>query len=907
MANTPQGAEGPRAAGAPGSPAHKVAILVVHGVAAKQAGQSTDQVADLLTSLRLDSDGDGYALERRAEFLASEDPSDIPKLIDQFGKKPGECPPAPDESYDHLVMREALENYAPRTQDLHFHTYCNIIRRERVTSAEKKPGHAGADPKPDETELHIYECHWADLSHGGSYGFLRRFVEFYQFVLDLCSLGRTSLASLDHTSRERKFRFPCRAPLQWTQTACEFLITGTIPVINILLICLLLFSPILSQNADFLRWFFPVLTGFLSVVGTAYGIGPRSQLGRDDPRRKNWFWYAIVAGLALSLLAWWIFNTPSWDQSRTMRLATICGWGLIMAALTWWAGRLRAVRPYLALNFRLALPLSGAVLLWAIGRDPLHGLAVGKRALLHLAEVLMAVGQLAWFAYFFLAAALVVISGVAMKIFRRIEKNPDRAANDVGSLQTLRISTSLAGLLILLVTLCTWQIAPLVVRNFVQLAQLPAHITPASPPLAQQPGAADAGLSAICHGCMDLTARGAHAIDGILRPTRQHIESLTWGRDIVAHFFPCTTSQNPQAYADPRVVDGLELLLRGCRYNQIYCVVLALLALLLVVVLAFWPVIERESNPPPNLPERNPPPPKTGTNETPAPLPWGLPLNEAFRTLEQVGWFVSWGIIFGASLSILVLFALGQAWEVWEHQLRFPGFLVICGVLLLAAVAKVFGPMLAVTLDVINWLRERPAGNTPRSRIVARFLAMLSVISRVHEQQRYDKFIIVAHSQGTVIAVETLRALYLSKTIRDDAACRLHKLPEVTLFTMGCPLVQLYARRFPHLFDWALDPILSPRHTFDPSKPNPNPTHLYKLKQWINVYGAMDYVGRALWLLPQDDQPYLSQRLSYWNGQAIEFCLGDIAHNHYWDTGSPVARHLHEMIESETFPSHPEK
>jgi hypothetical protein len=905
---------------APPPPEKRVAILVVHGVAAQQAGQSTDQVTDMLTSLRLD-DG-GYVRQRKSEFAVEQDEHDIPKLIDKGS------PPPKDEHYDHLVMREALENYQQNPADHHFKTYCNVVRRDhRQTDAD---GHTRI---LDTTTLYIFECFWADLSRGGSYGYFRKFAEFYQFVLDLCSLGRSSLHGLEHSLRAHHARFPCRTLLKWLQCACEFLITGTIPVINILLLCLLAFSPILCQNADFQRWFFPMCGGFLIVCAMAFLIGPFSSLKREERARKNWFCIAIITGLLFSLFSYWSFNTPYWDKNRTALLATFWGWFAISCALGWWAiASIQRLRPYMAINFYILLPLGMLVLLWAIGHDYQNllyrGPLAGKRALLHLAEVLMALGQLAWFSWFFLASVLVVACEVAMKRFKSVEPQADKCKNNISALQTLRISTSLAGLLILLVTLCTWQIAPILVRNVVKLAKLPVYTqsqhvaqnNKPSPEIIEKPGlldelgqefdAANNEINTYVYifdqDCMGLLLYETTQADGFLQHSGDWSEKHL-GKRLVEHLFPCTASTDPSAYDNPQVVDGLSRLLRACRYDQTYCIVLGLIAMLLVLVLAFYPVIQREANPPANLAEENPAPPEPGA--PPKLLPWGLSLNEAFHTLQQVGWFVSWVIIFLATLSLGIIFVLGQKWEALDHPLRFPGFLVICGIVLLAAVAKIFGPMLAVTLDVINWLRDKPAGNTPRARIVARFLTMLRIVSWANELHHYEKFIILAHSQGTVIAAEALRALNRSETFKtapppgplseeQKREFRLYNLPEITLFTMGSPLLQLYAKRFPQLFGWVLDRAVEP----DPTRPKPDPRKLYKLKQWVNIYGAMDYVGRTLWRMPKDDEPYISAPHAYWMGKdgktpkAFEYCIGDTAHTHYWDSGSPVARHLHEMI-----------
>ena len=896
----------------------KVAILVVHGVAARKAGVSLEQVTDLLTSYRVPQShgGGGYVRERRLEFPIEVKPDDIQKLL---GPEPETL-----ESCDRHFMRQAIKDYKQGPNPEYFKVLRNEIRHRRMQDD---------GTVVDAREVHLYECFWADLSRGGSYDYLRKFVEFYQLVLDLCSLGRKSI---EYAARQSPSIF--WEPLRLIELCCELIIVGTIPAINLLLICLLLFSPVLCQNEDFQRWFFPVVLGFITVGLTAIGWGPLSQVSLKCAWRKYWFWSAIGVGLTASLCTFWIFNTPTGDISRTMRFATLVGWVIIMVGIGRMAYRIRDSRPRLAANLMVAIPLTITVLLWAIGRDPLNTFDVGKRALLRLAEVLMAVGQIAWFTYFGLAAVLVFLSTIAMWKLWPKDPKPDQAFADIRALQTLQISTSVAGLLILLVTLLTWQIAPLFVEGAVKLSAYSKYLRSASYQVTGSGSQNDGGIAdggslpgdsatPIMPGCETYSVEhalrvcvfnGASWIDEILRNDKERLYSCCPRLAPAAfrHLFPCTLDRGKPkqrilpVYVTPSVIGGVGILLAGCNYNQLFCVILAMIAVTLAISLAFARVIEREGNPPATPPDTTDGPasaasPEQSTSE------WGVALDEAFSTLSCAGGFVSWGIIFGTALSFIVIIPL--AWEspfwadIFDAKLRYPGFLMICGIVLLAAVAKLFGPILAVTLDVINWLRAIPVNRTPRARIIARSLAILWAIARANSRHKYQQLIVVAHSQGTVIAVEILRALAPdSELTRKKSDPRketdLSKLPEITLFTMGSPLRQLYACRFPHLFDWVYDTVQTPPRADAPNGPNPDPNALYKLRQWVNAYGGMDYVGRALWHRPSavSRQGYTAKRERHWQGKAVEVCIGDAAHTHYWDTGSPIARYLHEIIEQGT-------
>jgi hypothetical protein len=127
--------------------------------------------------------------------------------------------------------------------------------------------------------------------------------------------------------------------------------------------------------------------------------------------------------------------------------------------------------------------------------------------------------------------------------------------------------------------------------------------------------------------------------------------------------------------------------------------------------------------------------------------------------------------------------------------------------------------------------------------------------------------VIVAHSQGTVITADLLRFLRDAASPNDDPQiARLAAMP-VYLFTMGCPLRDLYAARFPRLYHWAR---------------RPEPAAL-GVRQWTNAYRSGDYIGRSLW---PDERTDDSTR--------TDVCIGAGAHTHYWDRTAPM---IAEMLD----------
>ncbi len=206
---------------------------------------------------------------------------------------------------------------------------------------------------------------------------------------------------------------------------------------------------------------------------------------------------------------------------------------------------------------------------------------------------------------------------------------------------------------------------------------------------------------------------------------------------------------------------------------------------------------------------------------------------------------------------------------------------------------------LDVALDVDNYFREFPRRQIPRARIFARYVALLEHVVA----QGADKIVIVAHSQGCVISAETLRWLREGSRIgaadSDARALLFERLRgDVRLLTLGNPLRQLYAARFPTLYRWVLRK--------DGAFCGPRAEDI-GVRQWLNAFTSGDYVGRWLWTRdgPRDDvlghplaellDPAHLGRASVYDGfdpsppgndaldpaGEAETCIGVGAHTHY--------------------------
>ncbi|MDQ3815777.1 MAG: hypothetical protein M3347_17835, partial [Armatimonadota bacterium] len=316
-------------------------------------------------------------------------------------------------------------------------------------------------------------------------------------------------------------------------------------------------------------------------------------------------------------------------------------------------------------------------------------------------------------------------------------------------------------------------------------------------------------------------------------------------------------------------------------------------------------------------------------------------------TLQRIGWFL-------LLLAPAVVFAcLYPSLRSLTYDLLLNlGKVVVGSAIGLAAfrgklesLALGFRPVLDVLLDVESHLRPYPAKATVRAQIGARYASLLRYLCRVERPDDpcpwgYDAIIIVAHSQGTVITADLLRFL---KCQPDPELHKLRATPDglqprgnpedaipIFLFTMGCPLRQLYGLRFPNLYGWARHAdhdewtvthqppqaaVFRPPHI--PDTQEPDPKQLAGVVVWANAFRSGDYIGRHLWRsdlcayawrssLEQgatgsmaDTDPDLPRLMSADKDEVRrEFCIGPGAHTHYWDSTAPtIAAYLDLLVQ----------
>ena len=221
---------------------------------------------------------------------------------------------------------------------------------------------------------------------------------------------------------------------------------------------------------------------------------------------------------------------------------------------------------------------------------------------------------------------------------------------------------------------------------------------------------------------------------------------------------------------------------------------------------------------------------------------------------------------------------------------------------------------LDIALDVDNHFREFPRAAIPRARIFSRYAALLGHVAA----RDYARIVVVAHSQGTVISAELLRFL----ASRDahapgpNDAPRLDgvALPEIRMLTLGCPLRQLYAARFPTLYRWVIERRAATTGMADLAGAITGPrAHDIGVARWVNAFCAGDYVGRWLWsdspapadntdpvghpMIDNADRATRFGREFAYDGfdpmppvvapfqsdRELEVCLGFGAHTHYFE------------------------
>jgi hypothetical protein len=169
--------------------------------------------------------------------------------------------------------------------------------------------------------------------------------------------------------------------------------------------------------------------------------------------------------------------------------------------------------------------------------------------------------------------------------------------------------------------------------------------------------------------------------------------------------------------------------------------------------------------------------------------------------------------------------------------------------------------------DVATFFRERGRSSrsvqeppeSARERILHRYWALLDHLAPPTGDGRYARIVFFAHSQGAVLTATALREPLPGGT-------------SVDLITFGCPLRQLYLRRFPSQFHWV-----------EAMRGNPRVFAQGVTDSWTNITGCADPIGGTLF---HDPPPEWWNAPNPWNDTIAGLPVAEVpvigGHGAYW-------------------------
>jgi|GEM_PF-6119976 len=251
------------------------------------------------------------------------------------------------------------------------------------------------------------------------------------------------------------------------------------------------------------------------------------------------------------------------------------------------------------------------------------------------------------------------------------------------------------------------------------------------------------------------------------------------------------------------------------------------------------------------------------------------------RALSRFRWVFFFGIAVVVTICALslgeVLFPEPMERLVQSLMPTMDWWPMLASALVLPALAaggiKRLGAGVDLVFDVHSYLKVPPDPLTPAPR--ARMLARLNALLTWIEGQGYNRLVVVAHSQGTVISADLLR-------LRGGS-----RIEDFRYLTAGSPLRQLYAERFPAWYEWV---------ERDATVPGAQP--------WWNLWQAGDLVGRTVFVDPES----ATARTGATDGPdaaRVDVCVGDGTHTHYFDDGNDLVGQLLRSLAREDAPAVP--
>jgi hypothetical protein len=190
---------------------------------------------------------------------------------------------------DYLFMRDQIENFAATS------VYESICLEGQCTVTEP---HAQATTQ---TQVHIYEMYWADLSRLGT-GFIRIFGEFYQLLFHLGSLGRQSvdLMRAEHQvlSSDQKFGdlFNIWAWYGASQALAGRMLSLFLPILNLCLLIAALMSLPGNIPRPYAELVAIISSALLITIFVEYEV-----LNRNKTTSLSWLLLLFFVGFAFDI------------------------------------------------------------------------------------------------------------------------------------------------------------------------------------------------------------------------------------------------------------------------------------------------------------------------------------------------------------------------------------------------------------------------------------------------------------------------------------------------------------------------------------------------------------------------------------------------------------------------------
>ncbi len=868
--------------------ANRIAVIAIHGVGDHQPFEMARAVGDLLENLE-DGPQPRYGAAFTEDWVrlnvepvkvmghvfpavgsSAERPEKKPRVWGPMGYLSAtehsvqRAVDSGTNSLDHLFMEGQLSQYKGEgpTDTYEFLRLKGVRKPNAPVGTEQAQTDRSSIP---EKEVHIYDMFWSDLSGTGT-GALRIFGELYQILFHLGSIGVNNVKAASITLRGTP------AGAAWkrfdnSQELAAAALALPIPILNLLMLAFTVAVVAvgaltkLSVTQELISTavvVFAALTGFWGWL-----LMRKGQFSVTAFR-----WPVVVFLLASSAVA--VPAERFWmDLDRQVN--STAEWVEALAGLIVLAGAAYAIRKVIAAYQKLrpgadrallvcVLAVGALAVACALRFPPPPPTFVAMTVLLRLIELNFWALLISWGLFWICSFAAFVTGFWAVK--RTPAEEKDRAAR---TNWTARLTLALPATSFLLLTFAAW-----------------------------------AGLLTLALPLLPNRAN-ADCASGSVRETQAQVFCYT----------PLFPKGVPAQTAHDWAWNSMLQAGAGCAPALLLLVCFA-------AVISIWgltPSILGEIFPPRGL----------GAEVEKKAAALGEWLTEGYRFMRWAGRLLYIAIFF-LPVGVLVAF-LPPGHPVVPYALVTP-FMESIGALVAGASIGILGlggrlsklsagfrPLVRVALDVDNWMREHPRDSNPTARICGRYVSLLRYIAQWKDEddQGYDALIIFAHSQGTVITADLLRFLEVEARAKggygnyDDTLAGLDRMNRY-LFTMGCPLRQLYGLRFPYLYDYA------PAGISENLLPRPEDLGVRK---WLNAYRTGDYVGRYLWR-PHPWQPVGTVSFRTWDppqglpenvwqkGPRVEFSIGPGAHTHYWDsTAEPIAEAMDVLIAHAEMPASP--